>query len=280
VRKGDDGSTVLEQATYYYPYGMPMAESTNPTANRYKYTGKELLTNKGFNCYDFGPRPYDPVTCIWLRRDDLSHETPDFSHNAFCNGDPINNIDIDGNRTIVLKHESEHIALLIQNHETGKYAYYSYNGTGINFWTHGLLGGRLYHNLGKKEFKSIESFLSSPYNNDGDYISDAKDITCGYKYTKAYILPTTQEQDSKIRETFIKSALRGYNLFGHNCADVVVEALTSVYENFSEPANYQRQWKGIFKWIEDNVKNSITLPSDVLEKIMNTEPAGEVVNKK
>ena len=96
VRKDDDGSTVLEQATYYYPYGMPMAESTNPTANRYKYTGKELLTNKGFNCYDFGPRPYDPVTCIWLRRDDLSHETPDFSHNAFCNGDPINYTDPSG----------------------------------------------------------------------------------------------------------------------------------------------------------------------------------------
>gem|GEM_PF-652156 len=96
VRKGDDGSTVLEQATYYYPYGMPMAESTNPTANSYKYTGKELLTDKGFNCYDFGPRPYDPATCIWLRRDDLSHETPDFSHNAFCNGDPINFMDPSG----------------------------------------------------------------------------------------------------------------------------------------------------------------------------------------
>ncbi len=96
VRKGADGKTILEQATYYYPYGMPMAESTNPTANRYKYIGKELLTDHGVNILDYGPRPYDPTTGIWWSVDALSHKTPDYSHYVFCNADPINHIDPTG----------------------------------------------------------------------------------------------------------------------------------------------------------------------------------------
>ncbi len=96
VRKDDDGSTVLEQATYYYPYGMPMAESTNPTANRYKYTGKELLTDKGFNCYDYGARFYDPATGIWLSADPLAHEDYGTSPFVFCGANPINRVDRNG----------------------------------------------------------------------------------------------------------------------------------------------------------------------------------------
>ncbi len=96
VRKGDDGSTVLEQATYYYPYGMPMAESTNPTANRYKYTGKELLTNKGVNIYDYIARAYDPATCRWWSVDEHSADYSPLSHYSMCGGDPINFVDQNG----------------------------------------------------------------------------------------------------------------------------------------------------------------------------------------
>lgn len=96
VRKDDDGSTVLEQATYYYPYGMPMAESTNPTANSYKYTGKELLTDKGVNIYDYIARAYDPATCRWWSVDEHSADYSPLSHYSMCGGDPINFIDING----------------------------------------------------------------------------------------------------------------------------------------------------------------------------------------
>ena len=102
VRKGADGKAVLEQATYYYPYGMPMAESTNPTLNRYKYTGKELLTDKGFNCYDFGPRPYDPTTGIWWSVDEHSADYAPISHYSMCDGDPINHIDPNGKDVYIL----------------------------------------------------------------------------------------------------------------------------------------------------------------------------------
>ena len=96
VRKGADGKAVLEQATYYYPYGMPMAESTNPTANRYKYTGKELLTDKGVNIMDYGARFYDPATNLWLSPDPHSADYSPISHYTMCAGNPINYIDPDG----------------------------------------------------------------------------------------------------------------------------------------------------------------------------------------
>ena len=96
VRKGADGKTILEQATYYYPYGMPMAESTNPTANRYKYTGKELLTDHGVNIMDYGARFYDPTTGLWLSPDPHSADYAPMSHYAMCAGDPINFVDPDG----------------------------------------------------------------------------------------------------------------------------------------------------------------------------------------
>ena len=96
VRKGADGKAVLEQATYYYPYGMPMAESTNPTANRYKYTGKELLTDHGVNIMDYGARFYDPTTGIWWSVDEHSADYASMSHYSMCTADPINFVDQNG----------------------------------------------------------------------------------------------------------------------------------------------------------------------------------------
>ena len=100
VRRNAQGVVELEQASYYYPYGLPMAESTNPTANRYKYTGKELLTDHGVNIMDYGPRPYDPTTGIWLSVDKKSRNLTSYSHYVFCNGDPINYKDPNGEWSI------------------------------------------------------------------------------------------------------------------------------------------------------------------------------------
>ena len=96
VRRNAQGVVELEQATYYYPYGMPMAESTNPTINKYKYTGKELLTDHALNLYDYGARFYDPATCLWLSPDPHSADYSPISHYSMCAGDPINHIDPDG----------------------------------------------------------------------------------------------------------------------------------------------------------------------------------------
>ena len=96
VRRNAQGVVELEQATYYYPYGMPMAESTNPTINRYKYTGKELLTDKGVNIMDYGARFYDPTTCRWWSTDPKQENYKSFSSYCFNQGDPVNYFDPNG----------------------------------------------------------------------------------------------------------------------------------------------------------------------------------------
>ncbi len=92
----DGGTTVFDQTTYYYPYGLPMAESTSPQTNPYKYTAKELLSDQSFNLADHGARFYDPAMARWLSADPLSHDYPQDSHYLFCAGDPINFIDQTG----------------------------------------------------------------------------------------------------------------------------------------------------------------------------------------
>ena len=97
VVRSENSAPVIEQETYYYPYGMPMPESTNPTANQYKYTGKELITDRGLNLYDYGARFYDPTTTLWNAVDNYSEIYHDMSHYVFCANNPINIIDPDGN---------------------------------------------------------------------------------------------------------------------------------------------------------------------------------------
>ena len=96
VRSDGDGGCTVEQTNYYYPYGMPMGESTNPDVNRYKYTAKELLTQHSLNLMDYGARFYDPTTCRWLNPDPLTGSYRDNSHYSFCASNPINLIDPTG----------------------------------------------------------------------------------------------------------------------------------------------------------------------------------------
>ena len=66
----DDDGTVSEQATWYYPYGMPTCDSRNAAVNRYKYTAKELITDHATYLYDYGARMY---LGQWLSVDELTH---------------------------------------------------------------------------------------------------------------------------------------------------------------------------------------------------------------
>ena len=98
VHQGSGGAAVLDQTTYYYPYGMPMAESTSPDANRYKYTAKELFTDSRLNLADHGARMYDPAIGRWISQDPMQELRKDFTSYNFCLQNPISFIDNDGFR--------------------------------------------------------------------------------------------------------------------------------------------------------------------------------------
>ena len=84
----------VEQVNHYYPYGGIMAESTSESVQRYKYNGKELDRMHGLDWYDYGAR--------WMADGRFTTIDPhaetyaDVSPYAYCGGNPISAIDLNG----------------------------------------------------------------------------------------------------------------------------------------------------------------------------------------
>ena len=87
------GSPVIQQEDYYYPFGLSFRMKDVASANRYLYNGKEIedFHNLGWN--DYSARFYDPQLGRWHAVDPMAqHHSP----YIFCNNDPINRIDVNG----------------------------------------------------------------------------------------------------------------------------------------------------------------------------------------
>lgn len=87
----EEGNIV--QTTHYYPFGMPFAESSSPDRQPYKYNGKELLTDKGLNLYDYGARHYDATIGRWHTPDPMAEKYANCSPYVYCMNNPVENID-------------------------------------------------------------------------------------------------------------------------------------------------------------------------------------------
>jgi len=95
--------TVVERNDYH-TYGTRITKptstaSTYPSlfANRWRYAGKE--EQSGVNDLaldDFGARLFDPFTANWIAPDPLAGNTPWISPYAYCAGNPVNLVDVDG----------------------------------------------------------------------------------------------------------------------------------------------------------------------------------------
>ena len=92
------GGNIVSQATAfaYYLYGEPTIE---PEGQRYLFGGKEREHAGGRNSYDYGPRNLTP-SANWDSADRKAIENYPISPFSYCNGDPINYIDPDGNLII------------------------------------------------------------------------------------------------------------------------------------------------------------------------------------
>ena len=83
-----------------YPYGLPHAlissEVAGAEVNRRKFGGKELMSDHGYNSYDFVARHQNPAFPHFTTPDPLAEKFKHLSPHLFCAGDPINNIDPTG----------------------------------------------------------------------------------------------------------------------------------------------------------------------------------------
>ena len=98
-----DWGTVLEQ-NEYLPFGTRIANpSSELTTNRYRLAGKEEQRfgigagTLDLHLSDFGARFYDPFTARWTTRDPLAGKYHSLSPYNYCNNDPINKFDPNGN---------------------------------------------------------------------------------------------------------------------------------------------------------------------------------------
>ena len=123
----NSSTNTLEQFTDYYPYGLPHASATAPTANRRKYGAKELTTANGLNLYDFAARWHNPAFPAFTTMDPMATDYYSTSPYLYCGGDPINLVDPTGmDFAILIAPEGAggfgHMAAIIQD-KNGNYFY-------------------------------------------------------------------------------------------------------------------------------------------------------------
>ena len=91
----EDGT--VEQITHYYPFGGTFNDAgLNASLQQYKYNGKELDRVAGLNTYDYGARQYFSPVPTWDRMDALCEKYYNISPYAYCNNNPVNILDING----------------------------------------------------------------------------------------------------------------------------------------------------------------------------------------
>ena len=85
----------VQQRNNYFPYGDLFPSASNDSSgNRYRYTGKE--SGDEISLYDFSARFLHTRFGRFTTIDPLAEKYPGISPYAYCNGNPVNFVDPDG----------------------------------------------------------------------------------------------------------------------------------------------------------------------------------------
>ena len=85
----------VSQFVCYTPYGEAIVDEHLTTyENPFKFSGKELDDITGL--YDHGARSRNPISTLWYGVDPRYEEFPEMSPFAYCHGNPVRLIDMDG----------------------------------------------------------------------------------------------------------------------------------------------------------------------------------------
>ena len=237
--------------------------------NPYRYGGKERLDVSRLDLYDFGARQYAPALPRWLTMDPLAEKYYGVSPYAYCEGNPMNRVDPQGDTVAVLiaAHGAEiiapfafgHIGLAFVENGGKSSSLWSKNGDTHISGSDRQLGG---DNDYGKPIESIRLFLDNPIDNSVDHQGGN---SFPY-YTEALIIPTTQEQDAAIRKTMSEEVNSPYNLVTSNCAVAVHNALLGGGVK-THPDNYHN----------DNPLLNIIAPFMLYQSIRQSNPNSYII---
>jgi RHS repeat-associated protein len=100
-----DQSGSVVQATHYYPYGTPFAESHAPDRQPYKFGGKELDTDHGLYWHDFEARYL--ADGRFLTPDPMAEKYYSVSPYVYCAGNPVRYVDPTGQDVWEINNQGE-----------------------------------------------------------------------------------------------------------------------------------------------------------------------------
>ena len=97
-------SGTIEEQSDYYSFGTRIPISSLPANNRHLLAKEDFALNSspGGTLVDFGARLYNPHIASWTSPDPLGYMSPHISPYSYCNSDPVNHIDPDGEWSIVV----------------------------------------------------------------------------------------------------------------------------------------------------------------------------------
>ena len=95
VRVVTDARGEVLERNDYSGFGKRLTSSAG-SANRYRFSGKEEQSFAGVPWQDFGARMYDPDLARWTTPDPLAEKYPGISPYVYCNSNPVNYVDPDG----------------------------------------------------------------------------------------------------------------------------------------------------------------------------------------
>ena len=180
--------------------------------------GVELDRTFGLDNYDIQARQYFAMMPSWDRIDKKAEDYYHVSPYAYCGGDPVNKVDLNGDDFYVLLAKNGgrgfgHMALLIQGKDK-KWYYYSKEG-------HGRKSVK-----GDLSFDSFDDFQASD-----DRLKYGKD-----RYTNSYLVKTDETDidaygntpDERAKAAAELEIDTEYNPVTANCANVVKSALLAV----------------------------------------------------
>ena len=215
IRSVVSSDGTVEQINNYLAYGgLQNDVQTGADVQTHKYNEKELDRMYGLDTYDYGARNYDAALGQFTTMDNYCEKYYHLSPYSYCGGNPIRNIDENGDSICVLiqfngAYGAGHMGVLLQKDEN-TWVYYSKNGD----------VPQDKQDLGEETFTSPDKFFASK---------------TGERYDEGFVIHDgTCNEDAAIEAT-AKAVGEPYSICFSNCAQAVQKGLEAAHVGTGRP---------------------------------------------